>query len=99
MPAALPDKEIGVEIVKLVNEKIIPGCPADQGIQGYNPQEMERRGKNLVNAIRERGLLPFTPPVNYVVALNIWHGCICMAKNLRTTYVVGEGREAPITMT
>ena len=94
IPTELPEKEIGVEVVELVNEKFVKGSL----IRKCTPQELAERGYQLVNHIQAQKLLSFGPSESYVVALYIWHGCICMAKNLRKNYVVGGGREAPYTI-
>lgn len=94
LPIQLPGKEIGVKIVELVNEKFIKG----RLIRERTSQELVELGKQVTDSLQEQNLLPFGRSESYVVALYIWHGCICMAKNLRKTYVVGRGREAPYTI-
>lgn len=89
LPIELPRNEIGVEIVELVNEKFISG----RLIRECAPHELVERAKRLINSLQERKLLQFGHSESYVVELFIWHGCICMAKNLRKTYIGEKGKE------
>ena len=94
LPTELPSKDAGVKIVELVNENFIEG----RLIRERTPQELKELGKQLADSIQQQNFLPFQRSESFVVALYIWHGCICMAKNLRRTYVIDEGRESPYTI-
>ena len=94
LPAQFPRKEISVKIVELVNEKFIKG----RLIRERTSKELVELGKQVADSLQEQNLLPFGRAESYVVALYIWHGCICMAKTLRKTYVVGRDREASYTI-
>jgi hypothetical protein len=94
LPTELPGKEIGVEVVELVEKELIKGSL----IRECTSQKLVERREQLVNSIHERKLLPFRPSESFVVALYIWHGCLCMVKNTRQTYVVGIGKEVPYSV-
>ena len=89
LPTDLPIKKNGIEIVELVDSKFIES----KFIRERKPSELAERGEQILNQIQEQKLLPFSPSENYVVALYMWHGCICMAKSVRKTFVVSEGKE------
>lgn len=89
LPTDLPSKKIGIEVVELVDNKIVEG----KRIRKRKPPEFAERGERILNQIQEQKLLPFSPSENYVVALYMWHGCINMAKSVRPTYVTIGGEE------
>jgi hypothetical protein len=93
LPTDLPSKEIGIKIVELVDNNFIKGV----FIRECKPPELSERGEHILYQIQEQKLLPFSPSENYVVALYIWHGCICMAKSVRKTFVISEGNEESYT--
>lgn len=90
LPTTLPDKEIGIRIVELVEQHLISGSL----IRRCSAQNLAQRSENLLEAIIGQQLLPCGLAESLAVALYAWHGCINMAKCLRKTYVV-PGGEAP----
>jgi hypothetical protein len=90
LPAALPAKTDGVEIVELVERHVV----AATLIRQIPPATLAGRAVNLVDAITNAGLHPVDPVPSYVTALYAWHGCIVMAKLLRPTHNVPGGQAA-----
>lgn len=87
VPKLLPPKENGVALIELVEQHFV----SDALIRTLAPHVIAERAGVLVNAIAGAALLDHAPAQNYVSALYAWHGCINMAKLLRSTYVIPSG--------
>lgn len=93
LPSAVPSKEMGVEVVELVESEFIRGTL----VREVSFSVLAQRGRKLVDAVQARNLLPFPESEILVVSLYIWHGCVLMAKCLRKTYLTRLG-ERPYTL-
>jgi hypothetical protein len=84
LPATLPAKPIGIAIVELVETAFIKGL-----IRNVPATSLADQAVALSGRLQEAQLLDGLPLTNLVVALSTWHGCICMAKDLRKVAVGG----------
>jgi hypothetical protein len=75
--------------VESVEENFIKGSL----IRCLSSEELARSGELLVKDIQNQKLLSFENQINYVVSLYTWHGCLCMAKLTRETYVTNNGEK------
>lgn len=95
LPTVLTQKQMGLRVMDYVNNEFVP---KSRFVRECSPRNLVERARRLLQVIQEENLLRFSPSGIYVVALYTWHGCICMAKCLRPTYVLPVGGEAPYTI-
>lgn len=78
-PVDLPPKTSGVAIVEAVDGTFIDGL-----IRYLSPDQVANNAARLSSRLHGQGLLDFAPLTRIAVALSVWHGCLCMAKCLRS---------------
>lgn len=65
-------------LVNLVETYFINGL-----IRDLTPEDLTTRAKNLAQKIKEDSILELQPVEAVMIALYLWHGCLCMAKSTR----------------
>ncbi len=90
-PDLFPTREQGVELVELVEAKLLAHAPSPyHRIRDISPADLVHNFKAIAQEIRDKELLPHDDATNIVGALFAWLGCIAMAKTLRE--VDSQGR-------
>lgn len=69
------------KLLALVN--LVEGHFINSLIRNLIPEDLMARAKNLAQKIEENNLLKLQPVESVAIALYLWHGCLCMAKNTR----------------
>ncbi|MBI2907420.1 MAG: hypothetical protein HYX92_07195 [Chloroflexi bacterium] len=89
--AKLPDqpvnKEAGIEMVELVENKLI-ACSL---IRQVSADKLAQRSLELSAGLATKRLQVSGATGAFLAALYAWHGCILMAKSLRASYVIAGG--------
>jgi hypothetical protein len=89
LPDEFPTREQGVELVELVEERLLAQSP--QHVVRLNaPPALVQHCKDLTQELRARKLLRHDDRTNLVAALFAWLGCIGMAKTLREVDSQGQ---------
>lgn len=95
MPVTLPDLfptlEQGVEVVEIVEAKLLAHAPSPyHRVRDISPAALVDHLKAIAQEIRHKELLSHDDATNVIGALFAWIGCIGMAKNLREVDILGR---------
>ncbi len=90
-PLETPNPVVGIGVVEAVEANFIAGSL----IRFVEPTELGTRAERLIRVIASHDWMRAADLMGmYLGALYMWHGCLNMAKSLRTKYVSASGETA-----